>query len=370
MQPEIPIAVELKSLYNPLMRGGSPRGSENECGYRYPHTVEEAETDLRTKVLFFASLSLLSGRSFSLTVEHILDLRPLYFTVERDGDRDWDKPLAPHEILRLTEPDIRYRYARTNHFGTDSLAQKSGGQEGIPVYRRSAREADAKKRRVEVEALLAPYGAVIREEERFSPRAEEERFETPRFLRAPLKTVRGWVYGYTVQTARFRVDPSAAGEFLSSREKFWIKSMERHAFLDEVAREMAEMLVSAAGSDPADRASGPVKLILTDEGIGFGAWPAGKSEQPSVRYYPKGSALEDPCEPAVPWPFKAYGMSSLPEPKLRAFFLASLLSRVLPLTADGGRLWSVAGIDLSKKLSGSRTAAEISLRPATAPARD
>ena len=349
----VPQSIPLASLYNPVMRNGFPQGNENGCGYRYPHTVEEAEADLRCKILFFAALSHLSGEAFTLTVEHILDLRQTYFTAEKDGERDWSKPPAPHEIARLAEPEIRYQYAHTNHFGTDSLARKSGGQEGVPVYRRAAREADAAKRRADVEKLLSPYDPAIREEERLSPRAIEERFETPRFLRSPQVTVRGWVASCTVQTARIAIDPAFAEKLLSGREKFWIQSMERHAFLDGVAREMDETPALSAG---------PARLILTGEGFGFGKYLADRKGSLRVIYDPKESPGEP--SPTVPWSFKAYGMSSLPEPKLRMFFLASLLSRVGALTGkDGGKRLRIGGIDLSKALADGKPCAELLLLP-------
>ncbi|MBO4406471.1 MAG: hypothetical protein J5849_02115, partial [Clostridia bacterium] len=357
MPRDEPTVIGLESLYNPLMKDGFPRGSENGCGYRYLHTEDEAEADLRVKLLFFSAFSLLSGESFLLRIGHILDLRQAY--LELDEGRDPADPPTEEEIARLTEPEIRYRHDPVHHFLTDSLAKKAGGKTGEAVYEKAKRERDSRKRRTEAGILLDPYRPEIEEKACVSPRFRPEPYEKPRLLLPPVKRLRGWVSLYTLQTASLSLDPGRAGGFLSDREKFWIRNMERHAFLETIASEMDRMLDQAGAYAP-----DPVRLILTDEGIGFGVWMAGGKEGIAARYYPKDAFSAGPACASPPWLFRAYGMSSLPEPKLRMFFLASLLSRIKALTGkDGERKRRIGGIDLSRTLADGKAAAELLLPP-------
>ena len=141
--------------------------------------------------------------------------------------------------------------------------------------------------------------------------------------------------------------------------------MERHTFLDGIAGEMAGVLLLYHGKEQMPTPSRPARLILTDEGVGFGEYLADENDSVAVVYGPKGRIPDASRSKEVPWAFKAYGMSSLPEPKLRMFFLASLLSRILPLTSEhGGPGWHISGIDLTHRLTGGRKAAEIDLLPA------
>ena len=358
------LPVALTSLYNPLMKDGFPpaRGA-GLSGSWYPFSSEKAAADLGLKVLFFTVLSHLTGASFSLSVRHVLDLHPAFFELAKNETRDWDSPLTEGEIARLEEPETRYTHPAARRFRVDSLSPKYAGKEGMPVYSRVERANDSKKRRKDVKELLEPYSPAIREEMKISPRALPEQYERPRFLLPPLRRTRAWVSVWQESAASFPVTPEAAESRLSSRDRFWIRGMEGLAFLADLAREMADMLEKSREIGVSGKKNSPARLIVTDEGMGFGLFVPDGERGAEPRYFPKGTSMEHAGLSDVPWLFKTCGMSSLPDPKLRVFFLASLFSR-LPFLFKGGAPWRISGITVEKLLPRGKSASVVLLSPA------
>ena len=326
----------------------------------------EAEENLARKMTFFAALSLLEGREIPLYGRAIPDIT-LRFLPHADAKRleELRKPgigFNAEEIRRLEEPKAVY-WHRQVRLGGGTLDSLNGqnlvkSDENI-TYDRAQNARDGKARRAFVQKLLAPYGFETAEQKRLTDPDAELYYREGFLVNSDKLHSRIWTTEYTVMTFRTTMTPQRARTLLGPEKLDMLQKLGQHAVLDQLAADMAKMLNMGYEYLLRIRESKPVWLIVEKGGIGLGK-VIEKSTCTWPDYYARGTALEMSHGRASDWRFREFGMGNLPDVQAQVLLAAQVMSRLLPLTREGGLpRWNLTGMGVEKGMDDPLTAVQL-----------
>ena len=308
--------------------------------------VSVSEQTMEQKLTFFAALALLRDREIPILGQAITGYTSKYLPpVDKKRDKELCSPgsaFTQEEIDRLVEPRFTYSHMHRNE---DALSQRNGNGYKDPIaYDREQNAGQNRERQAHAEQLFGRWGIQATARTLRTPPGAEAYH--PRFLliRGGTWVRRYWTNEFTVLTFRMNMTPRQARASLGAENLEMLQKLGRHAMLDQVAAEMADMMNRGYEEQLRLRKPEPVQVDVYEDYVALGGTRYGMRGY-EFHYFTRGMALTWTTTGPDRWYYKEFGLGNLPGVQAQLLLGAQVLSRLLPLCEeDGTPRWNLTSV--------------------------